>query len=136
MGTSCHNVHVGVGVFVVKDGKVLFGKRLGAHGTGTWCPPGGHLEFGESFEECARREVQEETGLEVANVTYLTATNDIFEKDNKHYITIMMRADWVSGEPQIIEADKMVEWQWCTWEDRPKNTFLTMKNLAKSGFTI
>jgi len=40
---------VGLGVLIIKDGKVLLGRRKGAHGEGTWAPPGGHLECGESF---------------------------------------------------------------------------------------
>ena len=52
---------VGVGVFVFKDGKTLLGKRKNAHGDGTWNPPGGHLEFNESIEQCAQREVLENT---------------------------------------------------------------------------
>ena len=47
---------VGVGVIVVKEGKVLLQRRRGAHGEGTWGFPGGHLEFKESWEECAKRE--------------------------------------------------------------------------------
>lgn len=136
MRSSCHNVHAGLAVFVVKDGKILFGKRLGEHGRGTWCPPGGHIEFGETFEECARRETLEECGLKIKNIQFLTITNDFFKESGKHYVTIIMRADWASGEPQVLEPDKMVEWHWCTWEDRPKNVFLTMDNLAKSGFKI
>ena len=42
---------VGVGVIVQRDGRILLGKRLGAHGEGTWALPGGHLEFGESVAE-------------------------------------------------------------------------------------
>ncbi len=50
---------VGVGVIVVKEGKVLLLQRKNSHGSGTWCFPGGHLEYGESLEECAKREVLE-----------------------------------------------------------------------------
>ena len=56
-------VAVGVGVLVVRDGLVLLGRRLGAHGAGTWAAPGGRLEFGEQIEACAQRELAEETGL-------------------------------------------------------------------------
>jgi predicted NUDIX family NTP pyrophosphohydrolase len=48
---------VGVGVMVVRNGEVLFGRRRGAHGAGTWSLPGGHLEAGESVEACALREL-------------------------------------------------------------------------------
>lgn len=57
---------VGVGVFVLNSqGYILLGKRLGSHGSGTLALPGGHLELHESFEECAIREVLEETGIEL-----------------------------------------------------------------------
>ena len=48
---------VGLAVIVYKDGKILMGKRIGSHGVNTWSFPGGHLEFLETFEECAKREV-------------------------------------------------------------------------------
>ena len=55
-----------------------------------WAPPGGHIEFGESFEECAAREVFEETGLIIKNPSFYDMTNDVFEKEHKHYVTIFM----------------------------------------------
>ncbi|MCX5774664.1 MAG: NUDIX domain-containing protein [Fusobacteria bacterium] len=42
---------VGVGILIIKEDKVLFGKRENAYGDGAWSFPGGHLEFNESFEE-------------------------------------------------------------------------------------
>src|ERR1700729_4165019 len=106
------NPRVGIGVFVWKDGKFIMGKRLGSHGEGTWSIPGGHLEFGESWEACAKREVMEETGMVITNVRFLAATNNIFPADSKQYATIWVYSDWESGEPIITEPDKLVELEW------------------------
>jgi len=71
---------VGVSVIIYKDNKILMLKRIGAHGSGTWSFPGGHLEFGEEIEDAVRREVREETGVEIKNIQQVTFTNDIFVK--------------------------------------------------------
>ena len=81
---------VGVGVIIIKGNKVLLGKRKNSHGEGSWCFPGGHLEFNESLENCAKREVLEETGVKIKNIRFETITNDIFKDEGKHYITIFM----------------------------------------------
>ncbi|CAM8906011.1 unnamed protein product [Rhodiola kirilowii] len=52
--------------------------------------PGGHLEFGEGFEECAAREAMEETGLVIEKIELLTVTNNVFS--DAHYVTVFMRA--------------------------------------------
>ncbi|KAJ9644022.1 hypothetical protein H2201_006645 [Coniosporium apollinis] len=89
---------VGVGVFVMnREGKFIIGKRKGSHGSGTWALPGGHLDFGESLEACAAREVLEETGLTIGNVRFMTVTNDVMEAEGKHYVTIYM-GGMVEGE--------------------------------------
>ena len=64
--------------------------------------PGGHLEFGESFETCAERETLEETGLKISDVRYLNATNSVFTAENKHYITVFMGA--VCEEGAVAEV--------------------------------
>ncbi len=117
------NPRVGIGVFVWRDDKFLMGKRKGSHGHDTWSIPGGHLEFGESWEECASREVAEETGLKVDNVRFLAATNDLFLEDQKHYTTIWVECDWVSGEPTINEPDKWIDQQWRTFKTLPQPLF-------------
>ncbi len=117
------SVRVGVAVFVLKNGEFLMMQRKGSHGTGTWSVPGGHLEFGESFEDTALREVMEETGLEITNVRFGGITNDIFENDNKHYVTIWLLSDWKSGEEYIAEPDKCVAQEWSTFEKLPTPLF-------------
>ena len=103
---------VGVGVFIKKDNKLLLGKRKGSHGAGEWSLPGGHLEFGESFETCCQREVAEETGLIIRNIRPCSFTNDIFPKDGKHYVTLFFTSEYESGELVNAEPEKCEGWEW------------------------
>ncbi len=116
---------VGVGVMIVKDGKVLLGKRKASHGTGEYSWPGGHMEYMESFEDCARREVREETGIEIENVRFLRLLN-LKAYAPKHYVDIGMVADWKSGEPQILEPEKIDGWSWCDMDNLPSPVFATL----------
>jgi len=128
------NVRVGVGVFVFKDGKFIMLKRRGSHGADTWSLPGGHLEFGESFEDTARREVKEETNLEITNVRFGAVTNDHFVEEDKHYVTIWMLSDWAGGEERITEPEKCTAQAWFTFNDLPESLFLPWYQLLKSDF--
>ena len=125
---------VGVGVIVVKGGKVLLGKRKSAHGEGLWGFPGGHLEFNESWEECASRETMEETGVAIQNIRFGTATNDIFLAEKKHYITIFMLADYDSGDVEVMEPEKCERWEWFLWDQLPQPPFVPICNLLKEGY--
>ena len=122
---------VGVGVLVFKDGKILMQRRIGAHGEGSWSAPGGHLEFGEDIEACARREVMEESGLEIKNLRFLAVTNDVHEKENKHYITVMMAADYASGDLRINPQEN-TEIGWFDLENLPRPLFVPIQNLIEN----
>ncbi len=125
---------VGVGVIVIKEGKILLGKRKNAHGEGSWSFPGGHLEFNESWEVCAERETIEETGLSIKNIRFGSVTNDIFETEVKHYITIFMLADYNSGEERVMEPDKCEEWRWFEWHQLPQPLFIPIQNLLRTKY--
>ncbi|KAI8931234.1 hypothetical protein NX059_011582 [Plenodomus lindquistii] len=108
---------VGVGVIIHDHaGNIIMGERASSHGTGTLQCPGGHQEYGESWAETAIREVCEETGLEVGNVRFLTATNDVFG-EGKHYITIFVTAEIVGVEKvaKPMEPHKCAKWEWVPW---------------------
>lgn len=126
---------IGVGVLIRKDNKVLLGKRKSAHGTGSWCAPGGHLEFMETVEDCARRETMEETGLTIINIQKTIYTEDFFTDEDKHYLTMLIVADWESGEPELREPHKCEEWNWFTWDNLPDPLFLPLQNHIQEGFT-
>lgn len=128
------SVIVGVGVLIKKNNKILLGKRVSKHGKGTWSPPGGKLDEGESFEVCAKREVKEECGIDIDNVKFLTCTNNIFSEEGVHTITLFMTADYVSGEPQVLEPDKLQDWRW--FENLPEPLFLPVINLLKQDYDI
>jgi len=125
---------VGVGVIVLHNGKVLMGKRKNSHGDHTWNFPGGHLEFNEEIIDCARREVLEETDLEILDPIIGRFTNDIFFEEKKHYITIFVTCSSTGGNPKIMEPDKCEGWNWFDWNDLPKPLFLPIQNLLKQGF--
>ncbi len=110
------------------------GRRKGAQGGGTWHPPGGHLEFGETWEDCARRETREEAGIEIQNVRFATALNDYQAEESRHYITIFMRADYLSGEPQTCEPEKCSGWEWYPWEAIPSPRFSPVNLLFAQGY--
>ncbi|EOD9419408.1 NUDIX hydrolase [Vibrio campbellii] len=129
-------VRVGVATIILRDGAILLGERVGAHGANTWATPGGHLELGESIEDCAKREVLEETGLIVDSIEKFTFTNDIFEKEGKHYVTLFVVASSASGEPQVTEPDKCKQWKWCRLDDLPEPLFLPLINLLKEDNTL
>eukprot|EP01083_Nonionella_stella_P028654 78924_1 len=91
-GASSQQTHVRVGVGVLvqdpNDHKKLFaGVRKGSHGEGLLALPGGHLEMMESWEDCAKREVDEETGLKVVDISFLHVTNDPMPSENKREFT-------------------------------------------------
>jgi 8-oxo-dGTP diphosphatase len=125
---------IGIGVIIRKNGKVLLGKRQSSHGKGTWSYPGGHLEKWETIEGCAEREAFEESGLKIRNNRNGPFTNDFFETEGKHYVTLCVVADWESGEPVVKEPEKTSAWQWFSWTKLPKPLFLPCENLVKTGF--
>jgi 8-oxo-dGTP diphosphatase len=123
----------GVGVLVVRDGKVLMGRRTSPHGRGTWSPPGGKAEPGETAEETARRELDEETGLVGAVPKVVAETVDTFSGGDT-WRTSWVLMEWVSGEPQVLEPDEVDSWGWYSWDRLPAPLFLPMASLVATGF--
>ena len=124
-------------MFVMRNGLFLVSERLGAHGNGTWSVPGGHLEFGETPQACAKRETFEETGLniELNDIYEIGFTNDIFLEENKHYITLYYGVNYTGKEEaKNMEPDRQASWEWLTWDELcAKNLFIPMRNAIKKG---
>jgi 8-oxo-dGTP diphosphatase len=127
---------IGVAVITQKNNMILLGKRKNIHGDGTWAFPGGHLEFNETIEACALREVYEETGLRIRNIRYMTFTNDIFKDEQKHYVTLYVTADFDHGDLELREPQKCEKWDWFRWDALPEPRFLPLENLLQQKKSV
>jgi len=63
----------------------------------------------ESFEECAKRETFEETGILIDNVKHITTINTPYPEEGKHTVTVLVSADWIKNEAKVLEPDKFSE---------------------------
>ncbi|MBI4018242.1 MAG: NUDIX domain-containing protein [Candidatus Aenigmarchaeota archaeon] len=113
---------VGVGCLIIEGGRILLGKRKGSHGDGQWSDFGGHLEHGETFESCIKRELKEEIGIEVKNLKMLCVSNVI--RGGAHYVDIEFAGKIKSGKPRIVEHEKIGEIRWFPLNRVPKNLFV------------
>jgi 8-oxo-dGTP diphosphatase len=124
------DVKVGLSVILIdRQDRVLVGKRKGSHGAGLLALPGGHLEFGESCEDCCRRELFEETGLKIMGPYHkVDHSEDIFEHNGlkKHYITLYFVGERVDSdllEVKNLEPEKCEGWNWVPVKDLPADMF-------------
>ena len=130
-------IGAGFGVLILKDDKILLGKRhedpdkadSAFRSSNEWCMPGGKLHWGESFEEGAKRELAEETGLDVElkDLEVICVNNDINE--HAHFVTIGLIAKKFSGEPQVMEPDEITEWKFFGMNELPENFYFPSKNV-------
>lgn len=118
-------VQVGLGLIIIKNKKCLVGRRKGSHAAGLISFPGGGLEFGETWAAGGLRETAEECGKNLqikyrpfseSRLEWFT-TNDIMPQYKKHFITLFLVADWVSGEPENIEPHKCDGWEWMNLDE-------------------
>lgn len=139
-------VGAGFGVLLLKGDKVLLGKRnadpvkadSALRGEGTWTMPGGKLEFGESFEDGATREVLEETGIRLGAVKVICVNNE--KNEHAHFVTVGMFSDRFTGEPQVMEPDEITEWKWFPLNLLPRPLFPPsahmIENYIKKSFYL
>jgi 8-oxo-dGTP diphosphatase len=129
---------VGVGVLLTRGDCVLVGLRKGSYGAGTWALPGGHLDFAESWEACALRETEEETGLRATGARHIATFNVIDEAEGMHYVTLIMRCDVSEGQQAAtLEPHKCGGWKWVTWPGEvPQPVFPSLQRLIDAGYSL
>ncbi|HEV8637644.1 MAG TPA: NUDIX hydrolase [Chloroflexota bacterium] len=105
---------VGVGVIIVRDGRVLLVQRGRQPGRGLWALPGGMVDLGETMRQAAAREALEETGLrvEVGDV-YWVADGIVRDETGRveyHNAIVDFLATAPDGEPAGADDAMDVRW--------------------------
>ena len=118
-----------------------------AAGAGLYALPGGHLEFGESLENCAERELMEETGIaETSGACVVCWDNAVDVDAGYHYVIGFVRLQ-TAQEPATMEPDKCEDWFWARWSSGDaldaqelafppsEELFLGLRNIRERGFS-
>ena len=134
VSTQADRPLVGVGVAFVRQGRVFLAKRRGAHGEDTWGSAGGHLEFGETLEECARREAMEELAVVVGELRVLCLSNIVAYE--RHYVDVEFLGEIGDQEPiPTAEDGSFGEYGWYPLDDPPQPLFEPMRLAIASLLT-
>jgi ADP-ribose pyrophosphatase YjhB (NUDIX family) len=126
-------VMVGAAALIMDDqNRLLLMKRLDS---GCWGPPGGAVELGEVVETAARREVREETGLELNEMSLFGVFSgpELFYRypngDEVYNVTIIYRARFSGGD--VCLNSEHTDWGWFAPEDIPKNVSPPIKPVVE-----
>lgn len=105
-----------VSAAIMRDGKVLAVRRARKPALNLYTMPGGVVEIGETLFEAVKREVREETALEIEPVA-LAGHREAIQRDaqgkvERHFIIMCFAARWLSGEPVL--NDELDDARWLT----------------------
>ena len=130
-------IKIGIGVMLLDDDKILLGHRAtnkkdtgGIYETDCWALPGGKQEYDETFFEGAKREVKEETNLDIDKLELFGAADDI--QPDRHYITMHVIAREFSGNLKVMEPGSEDEWRWFSLDKLPDNLYSPSEKFIKA----
>jgi 8-oxo-dGTP diphosphatase len=109
---------IGCVILVIKENKVLLGKRINAFGAGQYGLPGGRVEVGERLVIAANRELAEETGLVPSDLEYIGVVKE--HQGDKDFVHFVFKCEQFTGEPVCKEPDKCEEWEWLSLDNLPQ----------------
>ena len=111
---ACGYIHFqnpspGIAVLVIDGDRVLLGKRSAEPGKGKWAIPSGYIEFEEDYLAAARREVKEETGLEI-EIRSILHVESAFLSPRNHFFTAYLLGRVVGGKLEASDDLDLVAW--------------------------
>ncbi|MGV1768876.1 NUDIX domain-containing protein [Agrobacterium vitis] len=111
---------VGVGLAILRDGKLLLYKRMRPPEAGFWSIVGGKVDVLEPAENAAKREAEEETGLAIGSVEFVSVSEQITTADRQHWVSFLYKTSDISGEASLTEPDKLSDFGWFALDDLPQ----------------
>lgn len=103
---------LGVGALVMKNDEILLVQRGHAPMAGEWAVPGGKVEYGETMAAAVRREIREETGIDVETGEMVYMFESIAEDGSYHYVVFDYLARAIEPIPPLIAADDALDARW------------------------
>jgi len=103
-----------VSAAIMRDGKILVVRRARKPALNLYTLPGGAVETGETITEAVRREVREETQLDVEPVA-IAGHREVIVRDaqgrvERHFVILCFAARWIAGEPVLNEELDDARW--------------------------
>ena len=130
-------IKIGIGVIVLDGNKILLGHRAkdrkdtgGIYEVDCWTIPGGKQQYSETFFDGAKREVKEETNLDIDELELLGAADDI--QPDRHYISMHIIANKYRGELKVMEPTKEDEWKWFDLDNLPEKIYSPSKKFIEA----
>lgn len=111
---------VGVGLAILRDGRLLLYRRMKPPEAGFWNIVGGKVDHLEPAEQAARREAEEETGLAIGRLEFLGHSEQMIAADRQHWVSLLYKTDDIQGEPQLTEPDKLSDFGWFDLDALPE----------------
>jgi 8-oxo-dGTP diphosphatase len=109
----------GVGLVIKRGRNILLYRRVKAPEPGHWNIVGGKVDHLEPSDVAIRREAMEETGLAIGTIHFLCLHEYINPQEGHHWISRIYVTEDFTGEPQVIEPDKLPEFGWFDLDKMP-----------------
>ena len=127
--------YIGVGcgaVIVNENNEILLQLRNKAPEKEYWSIPGGKVEMFETLEEAVKREVKEETDVNVKVIECLGICNHIVTNEETHWVSPSFLCKIIEGEPKIMEPTKHLDMKWFSLDNLPEKLTITTKDAVSN----
>ncbi|MCW8933750.1 MAG: NUDIX domain-containing protein [Gammaproteobacteria bacterium] len=117
-----------VATLIIKNEKILLGRRFENERFASWQCPGGYLQRGEAVEQAARRLCLQKAGLDIQCLSSGPYSNNIFS-DSHHTVTLYIVAEDYQIKNQAVFKDEEAQWSWFALDALPKPLFLPLEKV-------